>query len=461
MLCALVVSAMSGAGGSALAAEPGAIDGELPADGGIAAVTRGGGSTEALAAAAAAGGCSLRSTWEFVAGAPVGHVTGAPAFVNATFLARYPDGSIPADTIVVLVCGAPAGGGGIIAPITLQPALGGRIFDRPIELLAYAGNRFLVAEQGGAIRLVTAAGAEVHVVLDLSGDVSVAGSEEGLLSVQLDPAFSSNGHLWTYYSVAGGQRRTRLARFTVTGDVASPASELVVLEVPQPYANHNGGAIRFGPDGLLYLGLGDGGSSGDPQGNGQNTSTLLGSVVRIDVRSSSATTPYAVPPSNPLVGKPGADEIWAYGLRNPWRMSFDEASGRLWVGDVGQGTYEEIDVVTAGGNYGWNRLEGTRCYLAQCSSAGTVLPVAEYSHANGRCSVTGGLVAHDPSVPAILGAYLYADYCSGQIWAIDAQVPGTPVEVARVDGNPTSFAADAAGTVYVVQFGGPIMRLVR
>lgn len=457
-LVIVIVLSAGGAGGHALAAEPGTISGELPANGGIAAVTWGGGSLDELAAAAAQAGCTLRSAWVFVGGRPVGAVIGAPAFVNTDFLAVYPGGSIPADTILVLVCVAPSVGGSMSA-ITLQPSLGGRVFDQPIELVAYPGNRFLVAEQGGTVRLVNASGGAEVLLLDLGSAVARSGNEEGLLSVQLDPSFASNGDLWAYYSVAGGERRTRLARFTVAGDVASRASELVVLEVPQPYSNHNGGAVRFGPDGLLYLGVGDGGSSGDPQGNGQNPNSLLGSILRLDVRAASEATPYVIPPGNPFVGVAGADEVWAYGLRNPWRMAFDGATGKLWVGDVGQGAYEEIDVVTGGGNYGWNRLEGTHCYQAGCSSAGTVLPVAEYAHGGGRCSVTGGVVSRAAGVPAIAGAYLYADYCTGQIWAIDATTPGTPVEVARADGNPTAFATDGAGTVYLVQFGGPIMRL--
>jgi glucose/arabinose dehydrogenase len=450
------------AGGHALAADPGAIDGQLPEDGGIAAVTWGGGTVEELDAAAESGGCTLSSAWVFVAGQPIGNVIGAPDFVNAGFLDVFPGGNMPADTILVLVCAAPpAGGGAGIQPIAFQPALGGRTFDEPVELVPYPGGRFLVAEQGGAIRLVDAGGAGDQTLLDLSANVRRSGSEEGMLSVQLDPAFAANGRMWTYYSPAGGERRTRLSRFTVSGDVANPASELVVLEVAQPYSNHNGGAIRFGPDGMLYLGLGDGGSGGDPQGHGQNIDTLLGSIIRIDVRNASATAPYVVPPDNPFVGRSGADEIWAYGLRNPWRMSFDSATGRLWAGDVGQGAYEEIDIITAGANYGWNRLEGAHCYeQATCSTAGTVLPVAEYSHEQGGCSVTGGVVARSSAVPGVAGAYLYADHCSGRVWAIDAAAPGTPVEVGRVDGNPTAFAMDTGGNVYIVQFGGPVLRVV-
>ncbi len=439
------------------AASPGQIDGTLPSHGGVAAVTWGGGTVDALASAASLQGCDLASAWVFVGGNAIGDVVGAPAFVNAGFLAQFPGGDITANTILVVVCAAPAAS----APgaVALAPALGGQTFDRPVELVAYPGNRWLVVQQDGAILLVNHDGGGQSTFLDLTGRVRRSGNEEGLLSAALDPAFASNGYVWIYYSVASGDRRQRLARFTVQGDVADTASELAVLEQAEPYSNHNGGAIRFGPDGMLYLGIGDGGSGGDPQGNGQNTDTLLGSIIRIDVRNASASAPYVVPSNNPFVGRSGADEIWAYGLRNPWRMAFDPQTGKLWAGDVGQDAWEEIDVITSGANYGWNRLEGTHCYQSGCSSSGTTLPVAEYSHADG-CSVIGGVVAHNASVPAVNGDYLYSDECSGHLWAIDASAPGTPVEVGQLDGNPTSFATDAAGHVYVVQFGGPVMQVV-
>ena len=229
-------------------------------------------------------------------------------------------------------------------------------------------------------------------LLDLRDAVS-GGGEEGLLSVALAPGFASSGALYAYYTVAG-EDRSRLSRFVVSGDRAPRSTELTILEVGQPFSNHNGGTIRFGPDGMLYLSLGDGGSGEDPFGYGQNLSTLLGSIIRSDVSRASEAEPYRVPSANPFLDRDGARaEIFAYGLRNLWRMSFDGLTGQLWVADVGRDAVEEIDVVVAGGNYGWNRLEGERCFASErCSSAGTVLSVATYLHVNGNCSVTGGVV---------------------------------------------------------------------
>ncbi len=354
--------------------------------------------------------------------------------------------------------------------MTLVPAFGRREFERPVELGAYptgpdAGESVFVAEQDGRVYVLHEGGESL--LLDLRPRVSRAGNEEGLLSVALDPRFESNGWLWLYYSVDRsadpGPRRTRLSRFIVdTGRdplAAGADSELAILEVEQPYSNHNGGAIRFGPDGMLYLGLGDGGSAGDPRGNGQNLGTLLGSIIRIAVRDASAAAPYGIPPDNPFVDTPGArGEIWAHGLRNPWRMAFDSA-GRLWVGDVGQRALEEIDVVERGGNYGWNRLEGTRCFRPSsgCDREGATPPVAEYGRSLG-CSVTGGVVYEGRDAPSLAGSYLFADYCSGRLWALEPAA-GAVVEIARSPRQVASFGTDARGEVYLLTFGGAILRI--
>ena len=274
----------------------------------------------------------------------------------------------------------------------------------------------------------------------------------------------------------------RLSRFTVdieaTPTLADPASELVILEVGQPYGNHNGGAVRFGPDGMLYVSVGDGGSGGDPQGNGQNLETLLGTVIRIDVRAASESEPYAIPPDNPFVDVEGArPEIWAYGLRNPWRMAFDHTTGTLWLGDVGQDDLEEVDRIERGGNYGWNVLEGSACYFEdeegggaeaegadeerlECDAVGMVLPVAEYPHSLG-CAVSGGVVYRGTAIEDLAGSYLFGDFCSGRIWAL---APGADeaVEIARADRGVAAFGTDAEGGVYVVTFdgsGGEVLRL--
>ncbi len=346
-------------------------------------------------------------------------------------------------------------------PVALLPALGGRVFDQPIELGPYPGDRVFVAELEGVVFVFDLDGGGESLLLDLRERVSRRGGEEGLLSVALDPAFEANGYLYAYYSV-GGDQRTRLSRFTVRADVADPASELVLLEVEQPFRNHNGGAVRFGPDGHLYLGLGDGGAGGDPLGSGQDLGTLLGSVIRIDVRPSSIDERYDVPEDNPFLDVPGArQEIWAYGLRNPWRMAFDPQTGKLWLGDVGQDRVEEINVIERGGNYGWNRLEGTACFAAAsgCDASGTIAPVAVYRHDEG-CSVTGGVVYRGAGVPSIAGAYLYADFCSGRVWALSADAPGAqPVVIAESGVNVGSFGVDGSGEVYLLSFGGPVLRV--
>lgn len=351
--------------------------------------------------------------------------------------------------------------------ISLAP-ISSRNWTRPTEMGPYPSPTggapgVFVAEQDGVIYHV--GGDKVAPILDLTDRVLRSGNEEGLLSVALDPNFAQNRYVWVYYS-AGSPRRTVLARFTRNAnDLAiNRDSALIVLETPQPFPNHKGGAIRFGPDGMLYLGLGDGGSGGDPNGNGQNLGAMLGKIIRIDVRAASAAQPYLVPGDNPFVGSAGArGEVYAYGLRNPWRMSFDSASGALWAGDVGQGAVEEVDVVQRGGNYGWNITEGDRCYKPSsgCSRAGLTAPVAAYDHSNGRCSITGGFVYRGTLVPEIAGAYIYADYCSGEIWAIRADAPGTPVLIATGAKQITSFGIDANGELYVLSQGQPIRQIVR
>ena len=358
--------------------------------------------------------------------------------------------------------------------LRLVEAFGGLAFERPVELGVYPvgaepGSSLFVAEQDGRVvvlRDVLGGGAPggEQLLLDISGQVARRGDEEGLLSVAVDPLFTENGHLWVYYSVAGAPRLTRLSRFRV--DLAAdpfradPGSELVIMEVEQPFPNHNGGAIRFGPDGMLYLGFGDGGSGDDPLGNGQNLGTLLGSIIRIDVRDASPGAPYVVATDNPFIGVAGArEEIWAYGLRNPWRMAFDWDGGALWLGDVGQGAREEIDVIERGANYGWNRLGGSRCFDPPrgCNAVGTVPPVAEYSHELG-CSVTGGVVYRGEDAPSLVGSYLFADFCSARVWALPV-AGGEAVEVARSPREVASFGADLRGEVYLLTFGGPILRI--
>ena len=325
-------------------------------------------------------------------------------------------------------------------------------------------DRIFVTEQGGRILVFPDRQqvAEPVLFLDLSSRVSEAGEEEGLLGLAFDPDYRRNGYLYVYYSAAF-PRRSILSRFSTSQGgrgMASPDSELIILEIPQPYSNHNGGQIAFGPDGYLYVGLGDGGSGGDPHGNGQNKATLLGSILRIDVAGSSETERYRIPADNPFVGVSDArPEIWAYGLRNPWRFSFDQQTGLMWAADVGQNSWEEIDLVEKGLNYGWNVMEGAHCFSPRsgCDTAGLQAPVAEYSSAEG-CSVIGGYVYR--------GAYIYGDFCSGKIWGFryDGALPDGvfkegPTLLAESGLFITSFGLDLVGNLYILSRDAGIYRI--
>lgn len=349
-------------------------------------------------------------------------------------------------------------------------------FERPIAMVEVPGaQRMLLALQDGQVLsfAMDPAASSVTTVLDHQARTSRDGEEEGLLGLALDPGFTSNGFVYVYYSARGGQRRTVLSRFSTSGagaDLrADPASELTILEVPQPFPNHKGGALAFGPDGMLYLGLGDGGSSGDPRGNGQDLSqNLLGSIIRIDVRGATKAKPYAIPPDNPFAGATDGTkrETWAYGLRNPWRFSFDRETGLFWAGDVGQDSKEEIDVIEKGKNYGWNIMEGNGCFKPEsgCPRIGLTLPVVDYGHKGGACSVTGGYVYHGSTLPRLRGWYVYADFCTGAIWAFDTTgaAPGSSPTVTTLRGrgpSVASFAEDLAGELYFLAFDGRIYRL--
>ncbi|MCH7706152.1 MAG: PQQ-dependent sugar dehydrogenase, partial [Chloroflexi bacterium] len=288
-------------------------------------------------------------------------------------------------------------------------------------------DRIFVTEQAGRILVLPndRDAAEAAVFLDITDRVEDGGTEEGLLGLAFDPGYSVNGYLYVYYSAAL-PRRSVLSRFSLSRTnpgVADPDSERIIMEIPQPAANHNGGQLAFGPDAYLYVGLGDGGYGGDPFRNGQNVGTLLGTILRLDVTDVPGGAAYAIPPDNPFVGVAGArEEVWAYGFRNPWRFSFDElgdGQGRLWVADVGQNRWEEIDLVEPGLNYGWNVMEGAHCFSSglNCDTAGLQLPVIEYDHSDG-CSVTGGYVYRGQAIPSLVGSYLYGDFCPGRRWGV-------------------------------------------
>ena len=328
------------------------------------------------------------------------------------------------------------------------------------------GDRLAVVNQVGTI-VTFRNDPDVEVfdlLLDIGDRVSRRGNEEGLLGLAFDPDFAGNGEFYVYYSAAN-PRRSVLSRFVIDDTGRADAStESVLLEIDQPFSNHNGGMIAFGPDGTLYVGVGDGGSGGDPRGNGQNPGTLLGTVLRILPRSAMRGDGYTVPDTNPFVGSPdGRPEVWAYGFRNPWRFSFDRATGELWLADVGQANREEIDLVVRGGNYGWNRLEGTLCFSPRrgCDTEGVIAPVAEYDQTFG-CSVTGGYVYRGDSIEWLRGAYIYGDFCSGRIWALkyfDGRVISS-LQIADTKVQITSFGQDADGELYVTGFDGGVYRIV-
>lgn len=332
----------------------------------------------------------------------------------------------------------------------------------PVHLTAPSGDaRLFVVEQPGRIRIVRNDTLLARAFLDLTGRVA-SGGERGLLSMAFDPSYATTGFFWVFFTELSGAARVERFRVSADADVADPASATLVLRVEQPFANHNGGLITFGPDGMLYVGLGDGGGAGDPQNHGQRRETLLGSILRIDVRGAE---PYGIPADNPFVATPGArPEIWAWGLRNPWRFAFDRVAGMLYIADVGQARREEVNAVPAGQgglNYGWVTMEGTLCYPADpCDTTGLTLPVHEYGRADG-CSVTGGFVYRGSRMPALQGHYLYADYCRGWIRSFRLR-DGVAQEhrqwIASV-GRVLSFGEDAAAELYVLTADGIVFRL--
>ncbi|MEO8612192.1 MAG: PQQ-dependent sugar dehydrogenase [Chloroflexota bacterium] len=360
----------------------------------------------------------------------------------------------------------------VVRPFILRPASSG--FYKLVEVVNGLKNplyvtsakdgsgRLFVVEQDGLIRIIRDGKLLEAPFLDVKALVSRDGSERGLLGLAFHPHYADNGTFFINYTDTSGN--TVLARYHVSADDLDRAdvdSAEIILHVDQPYPNHSAGQLAFGPDGYLYVGLGDGGSAGDPQGNGQNGHTLLGKMLRLDVDSDS---PYAIPPNNPFIGRPDfALEIWAYGLRNPWRYSFDRATGDLYIADVGQNTWEEINFQPAGDhggeNYGWNVYEGLHPYQ-NGQAIGAVPPIAEYNHSDG-CSVTGGYVYRGNALPDLQGTYLFGDYCSGTIWAAKRDASGAwQTHVLMNSGIPvSSFGEDEAGELYVVNYGGSLLRL--
>ncbi len=344
-------------------------------------------------------------------------------------------------------------------------------FTRPVDL-QHSGDgsdRIFIVEQRGVISVFDndPAANSKTTFLDISAKVNDQGNEEGLLGLAFHPQYAENGFFFVNYTAAS-PRRTVISRYKISAadaNRADPGSEEVLLEFDQPFSNHNGGQLAFGPDGMLYIAVGDGGSGGDPQNHGQNLETLLGTILRIDVNAQAEGKLYQIPTDNPFVGRTdGARaEIYAYGLRNPWRFSFDSETGQLWTGDVGQNRFEEINIVESGKNYGWNTMEGRECFnpSSGCNQEGLELPVWQYGRAQGDVSVTGGYVYRGETIEELQGLYIYADFASGRVWSLDATNRQNPVntEIVLASFPVSSFGVDQANELYLCGFDDKIYKL--
>lgn len=353
--------------------------------------------------------------------------------------------------------------------VQLENAFPNLKFDQPVEF-TYAGKsdkRLFVVEQNGRIRVFDnkADTRESAVYLDIRNRVA-SGGEMGLLGLAFHPDFEQNGFFFVNYT-KNNPRETVISRFkaaSASAPTVDPASEVVLLKFRQPFANHNGGKIAFGPDGYLYIATGDGGSANDPQNNGQDRTTYLGKILRIDVNKQDKGT-YGIPADNPYAGNRDGylEEIYAYGLRNPWRFSFDARTGQLWTGDVGQNAIEEIDIVTKGGNYGWRLKEGQACFNPKnnCDSGNLINPIHQYSHGADGNSVTGGAVYRGSRVAALQGKYLFGDFSSGRIWALGFSGNKATGHQRIIDnaGQVSAFGEDATQELYVLDYtAGTIKR---
>ena len=342
-------------------------------------------------------------------------------------------------------------------------------FNSPLYLTAAPGDtgRLFVVEQGGAIRVLHHDTTRTRPFLDLTGKIA-SGGEQGLLSMAFHPQYATNGRFYVYFTDPNGD--LRIVRYNVSSnpDSADPATADTVLAIPHPgQTNHNGGQLEFGPDGMLWIGTGDGGGSGDPAGNAQNKHALLGKLLRLNVDGASG---YAIPADNPGVSDTSfAPEVWAYGLRNPWRFTFDRSNGDLYIGDVGQDHYEEVDVAASGaqrgkfGNFGWNIMEASHCFLTpSCDQTGLLLPQVEYIHSNGACAITGGYVYRGSALPSLAGIYFYSDYCNGMVegFRYPGGQPADWSALIRPGPNVSSFGQDANGELYIIQLSGSVWRIV-
>jgi glucose/arabinose dehydrogenase len=347
--------------------------------------------------------------------------------------------------------------------ISLSNAFSSLTFSKPLDLQSPQDgtNRIFVAEKGGVIKSFDNIDATevVSTFLDISNKTATA-SELGLLGFAFHPDYKTNGFLYVTYTPS--ESLAVVSRFKVSetdANFVEEASETILLEIAQPETNHNGGQLAFGPDGYLYIASGDGGGTGDPDGNAQNLETLLGKILRIDVDNQDGGLNYAIPTDNPFVENENArGEIYAYGLRNPWRFSFDNQTNTIWTADVGQDELEEIDLIVKGGNYGWNILEGTSCYQeTECDATDLIAPLYEYGHSNNDKSVTGGYVYRGNEIPTLKGYYIYGDFISGRIWAIDQA--GNNKLLIETGLSISSFGIDENNELYLCSFDGKIYEL--
>jgi len=349
----------------------------------------------------------------------------------------------------------------LVAAIQLATVVSGLSSPLFVTHAGDGSNRLFIVERGGVIKVLQPGNSTPSVFLDITSRV-VSGGEQGLLGLAFHPFHETNGRFFIYYTRAAGE--IVIAEYNLTGDpnVAS-TSESIILTIPHPgNTNHNGGMLAFGTDGYLYAGVGDGGGANDVPNNAQNLDTLLGKILRIDINTAPGSgLAYVSPPDNHFVGLGGRDEIFAYGMRNPWRFSFDRGTNQLWVADVGQGAREEVDTpIVNGGNYGWRVYEGFSCTgndPALCTPSNYLPPIFEYPHANGRCSITGGYVYRGSQNAVATGTYLYGDYCTGEILGWDGTSQNLLLDTAL---NISSFGEDEAGEVYVVGLGGTVSRIV-
>ncbi len=367
---------------------------------------------------------------------------------------------------------APAPAAPSASSITLTKVAGG--LSKPVFITSARDGtgRLFIVEKTGTVRILSHGTVLSTPLINLSGSVS-QGSEQGLLGLAFHPRFKTNRKFYVDYTNRGGTTVIREYRVSATNpNRVQKGSGRTILKIAQPYSNHNGGMIAFGPDGYLYIGTGDGGSGGDPGNRAQRKDTLLGKMLRINVNGTTSRHNYKVPRSNPYVGRKGRNEIWQRGVRNPWRFSFDRANGNLWIGDVGQNRYEEVDrarrTSTGAGrgvNWGWHVMEGFHCYqpATGCNKTGKKRPLLNYSHAtNGRCAVTGGYVYRGKAIPALRGWYVFGDYCSGEIFTVPASASSRPSKV-RLHGTGggliSSFGENGRGELFVVYLGGSIYRM--